>query len=125
MSGQAPTPKKTVFTGPLEKLCHWRGVLAGWHDGTMTLQGKGCQAKRDLSERWLIMRAEVSALSELLLEKKIVTLEEFRARVDEEACSLDAMLGELFPGFRTSEFGMEIYDAKLARETMNRLGFPP
>ncbi len=110
---------------PINKPCKWRTVLAGWHNGTQSLETQGCKAMRDLMEKWLIMRAETSAFAAILIEKKVFSAEEFRSAVHREAALLDKSMESMFPGFRTTEIGIQIYDLKLANETMRKLGFPP
>ncbi len=114
----------------LNKLCKWRMVLAGWHSGTKSLQtgGKatpGVAAMRDLMDKWLIMRAENSAIVALLVQKGVCTADEFHSAIMEEAAKLDKDMERVFPGFRTSEEGVVVYDAVLASQTMADMGFPP
>ena len=118
------------MTDPLNKLCKWRSVLAGWHRGSASIMrgGKpnpGVAAMRDLMDKWLIMRAEATALSALLIEKGVFTPEEFHGAIMKEAALLDKSLEKRFPGFRSHDDGMDIYDIALARKTMEDLGFPP
>jgi hypothetical protein len=116
---------------PLNKLCKWRMILAGWHKGTQglrTAEGTatpGLSAMRDLMDKWLIMRTETSALAALLIAKGVFSHEEFSAAVYHEASLLDNDLEAVFPGFRTTDEGVHIYDIGLANRTMARLGFPP
>jgi hypothetical protein len=110
---------------PLNRLCKWRMVLAGWHHGTRSIEQPGIQAMRDLMDKWLIMRAEGSALVALLVGKGVFTAAEFAAAVQSEAARLDRDLEQVFPGFRTTDDGVQITDMALATATMLRLGFPP
>ena len=114
----------------LNKLCKWRSVLAGWHRASASLTTPdgnptpGVPAMRDLMDKWLIMRAENSALAALLIGKGVFTGEEFTDQTMAEAAILDRQLESVFPGFRTSENGIVI-DIKVAQETMRKKGFPP
>lgn len=115
---------------PLNKLCKWRTVLAGWHRGTSTIMtgGKptpGVAAMRDLMDKWLIMRAEGSARTTLLIKKGVFTEREFFDALMEEAKLLDKDMERVFPGFRTNDDGMVIFDAPRALKTMEEKGFPP
>ena len=110
---------------PLNRLCKWRQVLAGWHSGTRSMQEPGAKAMRDLMDKWLIMRCEGSAMAALLVRKGVFTAEEYRAQVEHEATLLNLQMEQIFPGFRTIDAGVEIFDIKLAQATMARLGFPP
>jgi hypothetical protein len=109
----------------LNKLCKWRAVLAGWHHGTQSMTQPGTQAMRDLMDKWLIMRVEVSAMTQLCMENGVFTAEQFRVRVEREARMLDKAMEEVFPGMRTSEQGVVLFDAELAHKTMLAKGFPP
>jgi hypothetical protein len=114
----------------LNKLCKWRSVLAGWHRGTSSVMtgGKptpGVAAMRDLMDKWLIMRAENSAIVRLLVEQKVFDERQFRQALMDEAAALDKDMERIFPGFRTSEDGIVIYDPALARKTTEEKGFPP
>lgn len=109
----------------LNKLCKWRSILAGWHGGTRSINQPGTQAMRDLMDKWLIMRAENNAIAALLLEKGIVTSKDFSRRIEAEAFLMDKDMEKQFPGFRSSDAGIDIYDVNLANQTMKRLGFPP
>lgn len=114
----------------LNKLCKWRMVLAGWHTGSKALltptgtPNPGVKAMRDLMDKWLIMRAETNALAGLLIKKRVFTSEEFTAAILREADHIDHDMERVFPGFRTSEEGVVIYDLDMARKTVADLGFP-
>ena len=108
----------------LNRLCKWRSVLAGWHLGYRTWDQPGTRAMRDLMDKWLILRCENSALAGLLLAKGVFTAEEYSKQVQEEAAALNKDLEAVFPGFRTSDEGVVMYDLALAQDTMKRLGFP-
>lgn len=110
---------------PLNKLCKWRSIMAGWHLGTAPKETPGVQAMRDLMDKWLIMRVETSALAGLMLKKGVFTDKEYRTQLYAEATILDNHMEEAFPGFRSCEDGVEIYDIPLAQQTTRRLGFPP
>ena len=109
----------------LNKLCKWRLIYAGWHNGTQSISEPGVQAMRDLHEKLLIQRVEITALATLMLEKGVFTAEEFQAKVESEAEILDATLSDFFAGFETIPNGIRILDAEIAAETQRRLGFPP
>jgi hypothetical protein len=110
---------------PLNKLCKWRGVLAGWAIGSKKVETPGVRAVRNTAERLLVLRVEVSTLLALMLEKKVFTEDEFRAKLQAEAMILDDMMEKEFPGFRSVADGIDIYDVALAADTMQRKGFPP
>lgn len=114
----------TKATAALNKLCKWRSVLAGWHMGTRSMNEPGTKAMRDFIEKLLVLRAEQTALIDLLLAKKVFTRQEIEDSIVQEARLLDEAYARAFPGFRTTAHGVDI-DLDLAQATMKDLGFPP
>jgi hypothetical protein len=108
----------------LNRLCKWRSILTGWHIGTQGPHVPGVQAMRDLQDFRLITRAELTALTWLLMEKGIITKAEWEAAVGREANELERMLQQKFPGYRATDTGM-IITAAVAAETNKVMGFPP
>ncbi len=107
----------------LNRLAKWRSVLAGWQLGTRSDHDGETRAVRDHREQSLLMRAEVTALTALLIGKGIFTVEEFAAQLVTEADLLDRAYARKFPGFTTTDDGVTIDTAKAA-DTMRRLDFP-
>ena len=114
-----------MSTDPLNKLCKWRTVLAGWHAGTKSMSEPGTKAMRDLMDKFLITRVESNAMTALLIKKGVFTAKEFTDAVNEEAKALDRIYEQLFRGFRTFENGVEIINIEQAHQTMKTMGFPP
>ncbi len=100
----------------LNKLCKWRTVLASWQLGTRGEADGECQAVKDHREVTLLLRVEASALAKLLLDKEVITKAEWEQQLLDEALALDQLLEQRFPGFKTSDLGVEI-DPHLATET--------
>lgn len=107
----------------LNRLCKWRSVLAGWHLGTRGKNEPGVQAMRDLQDFRLIVRAEVTAIVNVLLAKGTFTKAEFEAAMTVEAVELEKMLQRQFPGYRATDEGMSI-NPVVAEETNKAMGFP-
>jgi citrate synthase len=108
----------------LNKLCKWRTVLAGWHNGTQSIETAGNPAMRDLMDKWLIMRVETTTLTALLLDKGLVTQAEYQAQIVREAALLDQTMEEFFDGFRSTDHGLEIFDIQRANAMMAKRKFP-
>lgn len=101
----------------LNKLAKWRTVFAGWQLGTRPKGDPEADAVRDHREATILLRAEQSALVRLLIEKKIVAQEDWTSALQKEALQLDKDYERRFPGFTTSEYGIDI-DVHLAQQTM-------
>jgi hypothetical protein len=102
----------------LNKLCKWRSLLAGWQLGTRADTDPECRAVRDHREATLLLRAELTALAGLLIEKGVFTREEYDAKLGAEAVLLDEAMAKRFPGIRTTDQGLEFYDLVKAGVTM-------
>ncbi len=101
------------------KLAKWRSVFAGWQLGTRLKGDPESDAVRDHREVTMLMRAEINALTKLLLDKKICTQEEIQQAMIVEMEHLDSAYERKFPGMRTTPNGVEYYDPKLASRTMH------
>jgi len=114
-----------VANASLQRLAKWRSVFAGWQLGTR-LRGDGeSEAVRDHREVTILLRAEVNALTRILLEAKVVDQEALTRRVmGEEAEYLNQAYERKFPGARAVDDGMS-FDVAQWVETQRRLGFPP
>lgn len=107
----------------LEKLCKWRKFFASWQLGT-TLDGDGeYKAVANHRELSILMRAELTALTGLLVRKGVFTQAEFRDALEAEAKQLDHDYEENYPGWRSTPHGMHMKMPE-AGETMRRMGFP-
>jgi len=100
----------------LERLCKWRVLLTGWQLGTRPEGDPECDAVRDHREATLILRVEMTALTRLLLDKGVVTVEEVQETVETEADLLCMALEVRFPGVKATDSGLEL--DKRAVETM-------
>jgi hypothetical protein len=109
----------------LNKLCKWRNVFTGWHLGSLPKNAPGVPTMRDLQDFRLIARAELNAITAMLVAKGICTSDELRESLAAEALAFDAKLEAIFPGYRATDDGIEIFDTRLAQETNARLSFPP
>lgn len=107
---------KESLSKALNRLCKWRQVFAGWQLGTRPLGDPECDAVRDRREMLLLLRAEVTALTMLML-KQTCTMHEYEAQLETEANALDLMCQKRFPGFRATDTGMDINTALAADTT--------
>jgi hypothetical protein len=107
----------------LEKLCKWRKFFASWQLGTTSAEDGRYKAVASHREMSIMLRAEQSALTGLLIRKGVFTQAEFQEALLCEAKQLDHDYEESFPGWRSTADGMHMKMPE-AVETMRRLGFP-
>lgn len=100
----------------LQRLTKWRAVFAGWQLGTRSDSDAEAKAVKDHREITILLRAEVSTLTGLLIEKGVFTAEELDAALGKEAELLSADYSRRFPGFVAEDYGMSV-DPQLARQT--------
>lgn len=92
----------------VNRLAKWRMVFAGWQLGTRAKGDPECDAVRDHREATLMLRAEVSAMTGLLIRKGVFTAQEFTDALVQEAEMLEADLQRRFPGFSATDDGIEM-----------------
>src|SRR5262245_65268012 len=108
----------------LETLGKWRKLLAGWQLGTRPNDDPEAAAVRDQREAQLVMRAEISALANLLIKKGVFTADEYQAQMDLEATELCKAFETYWKGFKATPVGLEMSMPE-AGETMRRHHFKP
>lgn len=101
----------------INRLTKWRSVFAAWQLGTRVKGDPECDAVRDHREVTILLRAEMSALTGLLIKKGIITSEEFMEALINESDLLSKDYEKRFPGMKATDTGIE-YDVMTARETM-------
>jgi hypothetical protein len=108
----------------LEKLAKWRKFFASWQLGTVPAGDGRYKAVADHRELSILMRAELSAVTGLLVRKGIFTQEQFADALERSAKQLDHEYEESYPGWRSLPDGLSMKLPE-AVETMKDLGFPP
>jgi hypothetical protein len=117
------TALQNTLDAALNKLAKWRNVLASWQLGTRPANDGECNAVKDHREATLFHRAELNAMLKLLLDKQVITHDEFNRCLLEEVKELDVAHERMFPGFKTTEFGLDLA-MPIAAETMRIRNFP-
>lgn len=92
----------------LNLLGKWRTIFASWQLGTRSDTDPECAAVKDHRELTMLLRVEVNALSQLMVEKKIFTRQEFEKALENEAIALMKGYEYRFPGAKATEYGMSI-----------------
>lgn len=113
----AKKPTAGEYGSALNRLIHWRTVFTGWQLGTRPIGDPESDAVRNHRELSIILRAELNALTGLLIKAGIFTMEQFDAAIEEEAERLSADYARRFPGFTATDDGMKV-DLKTAINTM-------
>ncbi len=90
----------------LNRLVKWRSVFAGWQLGTRPDSDPECQAVRDHREVTILLRAEVTALTGLLIERGVVNADDFMGAVGVEADRLSADYAQRFRGMEATDDGI-------------------
>lgn len=90
----------------LNRITKWRAHFAGWQLGTRPSTDPECRAVRDHREATIVLRAEVNALTGLMIEKGAFTSREFTERLIDEAEHLDRSYTSRWPGCEAHDDGM-------------------
>jgi hypothetical protein len=101
----------------LHLLTRWRMVFAGWQLGTRDILDPECQAVRDHRELSMLLRAEMNALTSLLIQKGVISEDEWWDMLAASAAELNELMEKRFPGFKAAESGI-VMDPKVAEQTM-------
>lgn len=101
----------------LNRFAKWRSVFAGWQLGTRLATDPESRALRDHREITMLLRAEVSALTALLVEAGVTTPRAFTEHVILEAENLETGYERRFPGMKATDDGIT-YALPEATETM-------
>ena len=117
MGGRELGAAMNEYERTINRLAKWRSVFAGRWLGTRTLTDPEAIAVRDVAEKYLILRVEVTALSVLLQDRGIITTEQFQNQIITECDYLQAQLERSFPGFKATDDGMHIDTAKAVETT--------
>lgn len=104
------------YQDALNRVTKWRTVFAGWQLGTRAKGDPECDAVRDHREVTMILRIETTAISKLLIDKGIFTMDEYMKAV---ADLLNKDYEQRFPGFHATDIGLTM-DVGLAAETTRR-----
>lgn len=117
-------PWPANFEDALNRLCKWRTVLLGRIVGSMGKDDPHYQGWRDLIDKLIITRVEMTALTGILIDKGICTVEEFTEKCRTEADELDKMYEAQFPGARTFSDGIDFYDIQAFNAKVQKEGWP-
>lgn len=102
----------------LTRLAKWRTIYAGWQLGTRVKGDPECDAVRDHREATLIMRAEMTAIVGLLVDKGLISTSEWQRQVGEEALILSDQLEQKFRGARATDDGI-VLDERFVETAKN------
>jgi len=103
-----PIGQRSRTMAALNILAKWRALFTGWQLGTRPKGDPEGDAVRDHREVTILLRAEMSALTELLIDKGIITQQEFEASLEAEAKHLCADYEKRFPGVEATPDGLSM-----------------
>ena len=109
------------LSAAVQKFTKWRSVFAGWQLGARAMSDPEAAAVRDHRELSMLLRAEINAITGLLLQKKVFTQDELHEQLLEEIAHLEKAYERKFPGFESADYGMKM-DVTKAASTMK--GWP-
>jgi hypothetical protein len=98
----------------LNRVTKWRTLFAGWQLGTRAKGDPEGDAVRDHRELTILLRVEATAFAALLLEKGVVTDEEWLAALEHEAEQLNASYEQRFPGVTATDDGLTLDPRRVA-----------
>ncbi len=101
----------------LNRVAKWRTLLTGWQLGTRPKGDPEGDAVRDHREATILLRAEVTALTRLLIEKGVFTQDEYETVLANEADELSKLFERRFPGVTATAVGLT-FDTQRASEWM-------
>lgn len=105
----------------LNRLTKWRTLFTGWQLGTRLKGDPESDAVRDHREVSILMRAELNAITQLLIKKGVFTEDEFGLQLAHECGHLEKGFEERFPGVKANDSGLVID----ARFTETSKGWKP
>jgi hypothetical protein len=97
----------------LNTLAKWRAHFAGWQLGTRAKGDPESDAVRDHREVTILLRAEMSAMTGLLLRKGVITETEWLAALEREAVQLSGDYAQRWPGVKATPEGLSYDLAKI------------
>jgi hypothetical protein len=105
---RAPNSPAARYERALNRVAKWRSILAGRIVGTRPDNDPETQGIRDMLDKLVILRVEVTTLTRLLLEKRVFTAEEFFIAGAEEADAINKMYADEWPGITAEDYGIDI-----------------
>jgi hypothetical protein len=108
----------------LNTLAKWRAHFAGWQLGTRAKGDPESDAVRDHRELTILLRAEMTALTDVMIRKGLMSAAEFDAALEREAIQLNKDYERKWPGVKAGPTGLS-YDLARIREAGWMNGWKP
>jgi hypothetical protein len=116
-------PQASRTERALQRLTRWKTLLAGWQLGTRTLEDPVAAAVRDHREQTLLTKNTADALTQALIDKGVLTEDEFVAAQEKAANRQCEAYERRFPGVSATETGLNI-DVNRVHEWMRPPNWP-
>lgn len=114
---------KDHYSKLLNRVLNWKIIFSRWQLGTRDEVDGANLALKDHRATALKTHIELAALTELLLEKHIISQEDLLDEQIEVASKIDAQLAAEFPGATATDDGVDIQPDTF-QATMDKLNFP-
>jgi hypothetical protein len=114
---------KSYYVKLMDRVVHWKVVLANWQLGTRDLNNGTFQAIQDLHDNLLRKQVKLDAITEILVNRGFISPEALLEKQIEIAVRLDQNMESKFPGVKTTDAGLDV-DTEAYQETKDRLNFP-
>ena len=99
----------------LNRIAKWRTIFAGWQLGTRPKGDPESDAVRDHREVSILLRVEATAVSKLLIDKGVFTLEDWQKAMLDEAELLSKDYEKKFPGCKATDSGIQMDISQVAK----------
>jgi len=104
------------YVAAMNRIAKWRQPFCSWQLGSRLKGDPECDAVRDHREATILQRVELTAVTKLLIDKGVFTMEEFQKGMIDECALLEQDYQKKFPGMQATDIGIQ-YDQRAA-ETM-------
>lgn len=105
------TNQHTKTLAALNRAAKWRTLLAGWQLGTRSDVDPECAAVRDHRDATTMLRIESTAIAALLIDKGVITENEWDVMLERAAAQYETDMEARFPGVHATDLGLS-FDAR-------------
>ena len=116
----------TRFIRSCQRLRQYSKYVVGRILGTVGEENGGFKQLREMDECRHYQRVELNALTAMLIEKKVMTADEWIKKLADESCEYEKAVKSQYPEVSPSEEGTSmVLDLVGAQARMRKEGWPP